>query len=72
MQVIATSRGYDGLKLREVDEVFSMPDGAKGRWFEPVDAPAAARPATAPKGAKPVGKAKTASEASPEHEDEIA
>lgn len=72
MQVIATARGHDGLTIREVDDVFDMPDGAKGSWFQPVGEPPAAKPADAPPGAKRAGKAKTVSEASPEHEDGIA
>ena len=70
MQVIATARGHDGLKVREPGDEFTMPEGAKGSWFQAVGG-AVAAPASAP-GAKPRGKAKTASEASPEVEDEIA
>jgi len=37
MQVIATAPGYDNVKVREVDEVFEMPDGATGDWFTPLE-----------------------------------
>lgn len=70
MQVIANRRGFDGLKTREEGEEFAMPEGSKATWFDSVEKPQAA-PATVP-GAKAKGKAKTASEASAEFEDEIA
>ena len=37
MQVIATAPGYDSIKVREVDEIFDMPDGATGEWFVPLE-----------------------------------
>lgn len=42
MRVKATQRGYFG-KLREIGDVFDVPDNAKGSWFKPVpkSAPAA-------------------------------
>ena len=36
MQVIAIAPGYDNVKVREVDEVFDMPDGAVAEWFVPL------------------------------------
>mgnify|MGYP000866037745 CR=1 FL=1 len=36
VKVIATARGYFGRILREPDDVFSVPDGAKASWFRPV------------------------------------
>lgn len=36
MKVIATKKGFDGKALREPGDVFDMPDGTKGSWFEPV------------------------------------
>lgn len=47
MEVIAIRRGYHG-KLREPDEKFEVPEGAKASWFKPtskadvVEKPAAA------------------------------
>lgn len=41
MKVIAIKQGYFG-KLRGVDEVFDVPDGAKASWFTPVDKKGAA------------------------------
>lgn len=38
MKVIATKKGFDGKVLREPGDVFDMPDGAKGSWFELVRA----------------------------------
>lgn len=52
MLVRATERGFDNVKLREVDEEFDMPEGATGSWFTPVDgspSETAARPAKAAK-----------------------
>ncbi len=37
MRVIATARGFDNQKLREVDEEFDVKDGTKGSWFKPVE-----------------------------------
>lgn len=34
MQVKATKQGHDGLTVREPGEVFAMPDGSTGSWFE--------------------------------------
>lgn len=73
MQVIATARGHDGLKVREVGEEFAMPDGSKGSWFQSLE-PGVAPADTKVKPAKPA-KAKpaaTMSEASAQFEDEIA
>lgn len=41
MKVIALKQGYFG-KLRQPDDVFEVPDGTKGSWFQPVkqEAPA--------------------------------
>ncbi len=54
MQVIATLRGYDNIRVREPGEEFEMPDDATGSWFEPVGG---AKPK-----AKPEGKAKAGKE----------
>lgn len=51
MEVIATAKGYHG-SLREPGESFDVPDGTKGSWFQPAEAP---EPKPAPK-----GKGKTA------------
>lgn len=54
MRVTATAVGYDGRMLRQPGDEFSMPDGAKGSWFEPKDPPPApvqevAAPAATPR-----------------------
>lgn len=36
MLVRATARGHDNVRIREIDEVFEMPQGATAPWFEPV------------------------------------
>ena len=36
MKVIALKQGYFG-KLRQPDDVFEVPDGTKGSWFQPVE-----------------------------------
>lgn len=59
MRVIATARGFDGHVVREVDEEFDVPDGAKGSWFLPVGEPLPAKPA---KAEKPPKVAKTLAE----------
>lgn len=54
MQVIATKRGYDGIKVRDEGEEFTMPNGATGSWFKPkVEAPKEALKADAGKGKGP-------------------
>lgn len=53
MRVVATDLGFDGRDLRQPGEEFDMPDGAKGKWFEPVKAESVPEP----KGAK--GKTKS-------------
>lgn len=35
-KVVATQRGYFGRILREPGDVFGVPDGVTGSWFEPV------------------------------------
>ena len=42
MKVIATAPGFYG-SYREVGDKFEVPDGAVASWFEPVEAPKAAR-----------------------------
>ena len=44
MKVIATKLGYFG-KLREPGDEFEVPEGTKGSWFKPVDAPEDEAPA---------------------------
>lgn len=39
MEVIANQLGFDGFCLREPGEQFTMPEGSKGSWFDPVGAP---------------------------------
>ncbi len=34
MKVKATSTGHDGIALRKAGDVFSMPNGSVGSWFE--------------------------------------
>ena len=53
--VIATERGYFG-GLREAGDRFTVPDGAKGSWFKPVDGGDEPAPAPEPKkrAARPV------------------
>ncbi len=44
MRVVATSIGFDGVKLREIGEEFDLPDDVgPGDWFKPVDPPKAKR-----------------------------
>lgn len=62
MRVIATARGFDNIKTREVDEEFDMPDGAEGTWFRTLDEPAAAPAKAAGKTTK---APKTLSESGP-------
>lgn len=51
VRVRATKEGYDNVAVRQPGDVFDMPKGAKGSWFEPVEAasgkaqPPAANPA---------------------------
>lgn len=45
MQVIATARGYDNVRVREEGEVFDVADGTKGTWFKPVEDATSAKPA---------------------------
>ena len=35
VRVVATARGYDNVAVREQGEVFQMPEGSKGTWFQP-------------------------------------
>lgn len=49
MRVIATSRGYDNVVVREAGEEFDMPKGAKGSWFVPIEG----SPEKPAKGGKP-------------------
>lgn len=37
MKVIATKQGFYGGELRNEGDVFDVPDGAKSKWFEPVE-----------------------------------
>lgn len=68
MQVIATDRGFDGLKVRDIGDTFEMPEGSKAKWFEAVD-----KTTPEAKVEKPKSKAaKTHSEASKQFEGEIA
>ena len=39
MKVKATKRGWNNVILIEPGMVFDVPDGVKGSWFEPVEAP---------------------------------
>ena len=36
MKVKATAIGFDNLVIRNEGDVFELPDGSKGAWFEPV------------------------------------
>ncbi len=56
MRVVATGKGYDGLNIREDGDIFEMPDGATGSWFEPLDEGDAPKPAAKKVKEKPVGK----------------
>ena len=49
MKVVATKRGYDGVKVREEGEEFEMPEGSKGSWFKPLKA-GDPKPAKTPQG----------------------
>lgn len=40
-KVVATQRGYFGGEIREMGDVFNVPDGAKASWFKPVGGAAA-------------------------------
>jgi hypothetical protein len=50
MKVIATKVGFDGKQIRNPGDIFDMPKGAKGSWFEPA--------AEAPSEPAPTGKVK--------------
>ncbi len=53
MKVIAKFKGYYG-SIREVGEVFDVPEGTKGSWFDPVPAvPVPPVEPPKPKGNKP-------------------
>lgn len=49
MKVTARFKGYYG-QIREVGEVFDVPEGTKGSWFDPV--PASPAPPVEPPKAK--------------------
>ena len=45
MRVKATAIGFDNLCLRQAGDIFDMPEGSDGPWFEKVDV---ATPLTTP------------------------
>ena len=38
MRVKANALGFDGTDLRQPGDLFDMPDGTEGSWFDEVDA----------------------------------
>ena len=53
----AIARGYDGVKVREIDEVFEF-EGPQGSWMEALDAPKQeVKAPSKPKGQKPSASA---------------
>jgi hypothetical protein len=52
MKVIATAIGYDGTTVRQVDEEFEMPEGAKGSWFTSLESAQKVAKAKSTKAAK--------------------
>ena len=55
MKVRAISMGFHGGARRRAGEVFEIEDGAKGSWFEPVEAaePVKPKPKAKAKGGEP-------------------
>lgn len=37
MRVRAIAEGYDNVAVRQPGDEFDLPDGAKGKWFVPVE-----------------------------------
>jgi hypothetical protein len=37
VKVVATAKGFFDANLREIGDVFEVPDGLIAKWFKPVD-----------------------------------